>query len=44
MDMPDVKIRQELNMSRRTLELAILTIENAPNMASVRWADRYEAG
>ncbi len=41
MDVPDTRIRAELNMSYRGFDRARNAIENAPNMASVAWRERY---
>ena len=41
MSVPDAKIRQDLNMTRRSFDRACRVIEDAPNMASVKWNDRY---
>ena len=41
MDVPDVKIRQELNMTWRGFDRARRAVENAPNMAAVKWQERY---
>lgn len=41
MDVPDVKIRQELNMTWRGFDRARRAVEDAPNMAAVKWQERY---
>ena len=38
---PDIKIRKELNMTRRALEQAKECVENATCMAAVEWKERY---
>lgn len=40
-NMPDIKIRKELNMTRRALEQAKECVENATCMAAVEWKERY---
>lgn len=40
-DVPDVKIRQELNMTWRGFDRARRAVEDAPNMAAVKWQERY---
>ena len=37
----DIDIRRELNMTRRWFDKARKCIEDAPNMASVRWDEKY---
>lgn len=37
----DIQIRKELSMSRRSFEQAKESVENAPNMAAVKWKERY---
>ena len=41
MDVPDTKIRAELNMTYRGFDRARKAIESAPDMASVVWRERY---
>lgn len=41
LDMPDKKIMAELNIKRWRLESMKKSIEQAPNMASVKWQERY---
>lgn len=41
MDVPDVKIRQELNMTWRGFDRARRAVEDAPSMAAVKWQERY---
>lgn len=41
MDLPDAKIRRELNMTRRGFDRARRSVEDAPDMAAVRWQERY---
>lgn len=41
MDVPDVNIRDELNMTRRGFDRARRAVEEAPNMAAVKWQERY---
>lgn len=41
MDVPDADIQRELNLTRRGFERAKNCVENAPDMASVRWTERY---
>lgn len=41
MNMPDIKVRKELNMTRRALEQAKECVENAACMADVEWKERY---
>ncbi len=38
---PDTEIRKELNMTRRGFDRARKCVEDAPNMAAVRWQDKY---
>lgn len=38
---PDVEIRKELNMTRRGFDRARKCVEEAPDMASVRWQEKY---
>ena len=38
---PDTEIRRELNMTRRGFDQARKCVEDAPNMASVRWQEKY---
>ena len=38
---PDTEIRRELNMTRRGFDRARKCVEDAPDMASVRWQDKY---
>lgn len=40
-DMSDTDIRKSLNLSRRGFDLARRSVESAPNMASVKWPERY---
>ncbi len=41
MNLPDGKIRQELNMTRRGIERARKAVQDAPSMAAVKWQERY---
>lgn len=41
MDVPDVKIRQELNMTWRGFDRARRAVEDAQSMAAVKWQERY---
>ena len=41
MDVPDVKIRQELNMTWRGFDRARRAVEGATCMAAVKWHERY---
>ena len=41
MSIPDARIRQDLNMTRRCFDRACRAVEEAPNMASVKWHDKY---
>ena len=41
MDVPDTEIRDELNMTRRGFDRARRAVEEAPNMAAVKWQERY---
>lgn len=41
MDVPDVEIRKELNMTRRGFDRARRSVEEADCMASVKWRERY---
>ena len=41
MDVPDVQIRAELNISERGFKRARKSIEEAESMASVKWRERY---
>ena len=38
---PDAEIRRELNMTRRGFDRARKCVEDAPDMARVRWQDKY---
>lgn len=40
-DISDVEIRRELGIKRRGFERARKAVEEAPNMASVQWEDKY---
>ena len=40
-DIADTDIRRELNMTRRGFDRAKKCVEDAPNMASVRWQEKY---
>jgi len=40
-DTPDTDIRRELNMTRRGFDRARKCVEDAPNMASVKWQEKY---
>ena len=40
-EIPDTEIRKELNMTRRGFDRARKCVEDAPNMAAVRWQDKY---
>lgn len=42
-NMPDRAVQALLHMSRWTFENARKTVEEAPNMESVKWYDRYSA-
>ncbi len=42
MDVPNMKIMEELNMSKWRFEQARRCIEEAPNMAHAKWKERYE--
>lgn len=44
MDARDSDIRKELNMTRRRFERARRSVEDAPDMASVKWKERYIQG
>ncbi len=39
--MPKKTIMRELNLSRWGFDRAVRAVENAPNMASVKWHERY---
>lgn len=41
MNMSDVEIRQELNLTRRGLERARRSVEEADCMSNVKWQERY---
>ena len=41
MGLRDGEIRQQLNMTRRGFERARQSVEDAPDMASVKWRERY---
>lgn len=41
MNMSDVEIRQELNLTRRGLERARRSVEEADCMGNVKWQERY---
>lgn len=41
MFIPDAEIRNGLNMTRRSFERAVKSIEAAPDMKSVLWQERY---
>lgn len=41
MGLRDGEIRRQLNMSRRGFERARRSVEEAPDMASVKWKERY---
>jgi len=41
MGMPDKTIQEELNLSRRGLERARKDVEEAPDMAGVKWHERF---
>ncbi len=41
MGLRDGEIRQQLNMTRRGFERARRSVEDAPDMASVKWRERY---
>lgn len=41
MNMPDVEIRQELNMTRRGFERARRCIEEAESMEAAKWKERF---
>lgn len=38
---PDAEIRKELNMTRRGFDRARKCVEEAPDMASVKWQEKY---
>lgn len=40
-DSPDTEIRKELNMTRRGFDRARKCVEEAPDMAGVRWQEKY---
>ena len=40
-DIPDTEIRERLNMTRRGFEKARQAVEDAPDMAAVRWREKY---
>lgn len=40
-DIPDAEIRRELNMTRRGFDMARKCVEDAPDMAAVRWQEKY---
>ena len=40
-DIADSDIRKELNMTRRGFDRAKKCVEEAPNMAAVKWQDKY---
>ena len=40
-DVPDTEIREELNMTRRGFEKARRAVEEAPDMARVKWQEKY---
>lgn len=44
MDVPDVEIRQELNLTRRGFDRARRCIEEADNMSAVKWPERFILG
>lgn len=41
MNVPDIEIRRELNMSRTDFSRARHCVENAERMSEVKWQDRY---
>jgi hypothetical protein len=41
MGVTDAEIRRELNLTRRGFERAVRAIQDAPDMASVKWQERY---
>lgn len=41
MGVPDAEIRRELNLTRRGFDRAVRAIQDAPDMASVKWQERY---
>ena len=41
MGIPDAEIRRELGMTRRGFERALRAVQNAPDMASVKWQEKY---
>lgn len=41
MDIPDEKIRRDLNMSRRKFEAARQAVEEAQSMEQVKWSEGY---
>lgn len=40
-NVPAREVRMRLNMTRRTFERARQAVEQAPDMASVKWSDRF---
>lgn len=40
-DVPDTEIRDELNMTRRGFDKARRAVEEAPDMAHVKWQEKY---
>lgn len=41
MGIPDAEIRRELGMTRRSFERALRAVQDAPDMASVKWQEKY---
>lgn len=41
MGVTDAEIRRELNLTRRGFDRAVRAIQDAPDMASVKWQERY---
>ncbi len=41
MGIPDAEIRRELGMTRRGFDRAIHAVQDAPDMASVKWQEKY---
>ena len=44
MGLQDGEIRQQLNMTRWGFDRARRSVEDAPDMASVKWRERYILG
>lgn len=41
MGLPDAEVRREMNMTRRGFDRARRSVEDAPDMAAVKWQERY---